>query len=458
MNESVSIIGVVTLKFFTERNRNLLNPLKISGIGAAVKISFWVQVGLTDKELFGKLTCQIIMEPTPKQQAVSLITRAQRILIAPGRPDGDSIGSALALSIALRKLNKEVGIATLDPVSQQLQFLPEIDTIKPEISGTQDFVITLANADAEPEKLSYTFENGTLNIIVTPKSGRYLAENVTFSQGELKYDLIITTDAADLTQLGIIYDQYPALFKEIPVINIDHHASNSYYGAVNLVDLTATSTGEVLVGLLEAMGVEINPDIATCLLTGIISDTGSFQHSNTTPKSLTVAAQMVGFGARQQDIIRHLFKTKAFSTLKLWGQILTNLQFDPINRLVWATATYADLSATETTPEAFSGLIDELMTSVPGAEIVMLITEREPRVVSGSIRTSRGVSSAEIAERLGGGGHPGAAGFKLMDMSLTEALPLILEKVRSYQATRLSGVTPIPVELAPEAQNISVGA
>ncbi len=413
---------------------------------------------MTDESLFDKLTCQIPMEPTPKQQAVSLITRAQRILIAPGRPDGDSISSALALSMALKKLSKEVGIATLDPVNQQLQFLPEIDTIKPDITGTQDFVITVANVDAEPEKLSYAFENGVLNIVITPKAGRYLTENVTFSEGSLKYDLIITTDAPDLPQLGLIYDQYPSLFKEIPVINIDHHATNSYYGAVNLVDLTATSTGEVLVGLLEAMGVEIDPDIATCLLTGIISDTGSFQHSNTTPKSLTVAAQMVGFGARQQDIIKHLFKTKAFSTLKLWGQILTNLQFDPINRLVWATATYADLSATETTPEAFSGLIDELMTSVPGAEIVMLITEREPRVVSGSIRTSRGINASEIAERLGGGGHPGAAGFKLMDMSLTEALPLILEKVRGYQAARLGQVAPTQTEPAPEAQNTPLGA
>ncbi len=394
------------------------------------------------------------MEPTPKQQAVSLITRAERILIAPGRPDADSIGSALALSIALRKLGKEVGIATLDPISQQLQFLPEIETIKSDVTGTQDFIITIANADAEPEKLSYVFENGVLNVVITPKFGHYSAEQVTFSQGGLKYDLIITTDAAELTQLGIIYDQFPALFKEIPVINIDHHATNSYYGAVNLVDLTATSTGEVLVGLLEAMGIEIDADIATCLLTGIISDTGSFQHSNTTPKSLTVAAQMVGFGARQQDIIRHLFKTKAFSTLKLWGQILANLQFDPINRLVWATATYADLSNTESTPEAFSGLIDELMTSIPGAEIVMLITEREPQVVSGSIRTTRGLNAAEIAERLGGGGHPGAAGFKLMAMSLSEALPLILEKVRTYQVARLRQVAPTPTEPAPEAQNI----
>lgn len=398
------------------------------------------------------------MEPTPKQQAVGLITRAQRILVVPGRPDADSIGAGLALAMALKKLNKEVGITTLDPISQQLQFLPEIDSIKADVSGTQDFIITLANADAEPEKLSYTFEGGTLNIIVTPKGGHYSAENVTFSQGSFKYDLIITADAAVLTELGEIYTAHPSLFKEVPLINVDHHATNSYYGTVNLVDMTATSTGEILVGLLEALNVEIDPDIATCLLTGIISDTGSFQHSNTTPKSLTVAAQMVGFGARQQDIIKYLFKTKEYSTLKLWGQVLANLQFDAANRLVWATAAYGDIETAGATKEAFTGLIDELMTSVPGAEVVLLITEREPRMVYCSIRTARGVNAAEIAELFGGGGHAGAAAFKLMDMTLVEAQPLILEKVRAHQSGRPGPTAPSQMEPVVETQNSSIGA
>jgi phosphoesterase RecJ-like protein len=404
------------------------------------------------------------MEPTPKQQAVTLINRAQRILVVPGRPDADSVGSALALLMALKKLNKEVGVVTLDPVSQQLQFLPEIDQITADLDGGRDFVITVSGVDAEPEKLSYNFENGQLNIVITPKQGQYSAEQVSFAPGQPKYDLVITVDAADPTQTGAVYDAHPTLFRETSLINIDHHATNSYFGTVNLVDLTATSTGEILVGLLEALGVEIDPDIATCLLTGIISDTGSFQHSNTTPKSLTVAAQMVGFGARQQDIIRQLFKTKDYSTLKLWGQVLANLEFDPVHHLVWATATYADIENAKATPESFTGLIDELMTSVPGADVVMLITERTPKVIFGSIRTARGVSSIEVAELLGGGGHAGAAGFKLLDMTLADALPLILSKVRALQATRLGLVTPPvnppvnPEKPAPVSQDLPVEA
>src|SRR5690606_38881218 len=135
------------------------------------------------------------------------------------------------------------------------------------------------------------------------------------------------------------------------------------YGKVNLVDTGATSTGEILVGVGEALGVEFDADIATGLLTGIISDTGSFQHANTTPKSLTVAAQMVGYGARQQEIIKHLFKTKPLASLKLWGRILSNIQFDNRLKLVWATVDYTTLQSMGVTGQDIGGLIDELMTS-----------------------------------------------------------------------------------------------
>ena len=262
------------------------------------------------------------METAPKQQAVELINRSNQILIVPSRPDGDSIVSSLALLQVLTKLGKTVTLGVLDPVSQTYRFLPKVEDIATDINGMRDFVITLDSPNASADRLSYNFDEGKLNIIITPKSGRYRPEDVVFTQGQFKYDTVIVLDAADLHQLGLAYDRYPTLFQEIPIINIDHHASNAYFGSVNLVDLTATSTAEILIGLIEALGVNlIDPGVATCLLTGIIADTGSFQNANTTPKSLTVAAQLVGFGAQQQEIIRHLFKTKSLAQLKLWGQV-----------------------------------------------------------------------------------------------------------------------------------------
>ncbi|MFA5270032.1 MAG: DHHA1 domain-containing protein [Patescibacteria group bacterium] len=387
------------------------------------------------------------MELTPKQQALELINKSKHILIAPGRADGDSIGSGLALYLVLSRLGKQASLVVLDPLPPKFNFLPNLDEVQHEFNGLRDFVISLDCTSASADKLAYNFQDEKLNIVITPKAGVFKSTDVSFSEGNFQYDCLITLDAADLEQVGSLYTDNPKIFQNVPIINIDHHASNDYYGAVNLVDLTATSTAELLVGLIEALGPSlIDADVATALLTGIINDTGSFQHANTTPKSLTIAAQMVGFGARHQEIIQYLFKTKAFTTLKLWGRILTNVQHDPISRLVWSSASLSDITETEATGEQISGIIDELMTSVPEADIVVLLSERDPQVVSGSIRTKKGVDAADIAKMFGGGGHHGAAGFKLLDSGIPEAAATVVAKIKEYQAKRLSGATQIPEE------------
>lgn len=380
------------------------------------------------------------MELTPKQQALELVNKSKHILIAPEqRVDGDSLGSALALYLVLTRLGKKVSVIISEPIPDQFQFLPHLDEIDAEFRSVRDFIISLDCANALADKLAYNFQDNKLNIVITPKEGTFKPQDVSFADGGFQYDCLITLDAADWERLGSLYTDNPKLFQSVPVINIDHHASNDYYGAVNLVDVTATSTAEVLVGLIEALGPSlIDADVATVLLTGIISDTGSFQHSNTTPKSLTIAAQMVGFGARHQEIIRYLFKTKTFSTLKLWGRILTHIQHDPGSKLVWSMASLSDLTETDSTEAQIGGVIDELMTSVPEAEVVLLLSEREARIVSGSIRTQRGVDAADIAKIFGGGGHHGAAGFKLLDSSLTEAETLVISKIKEYQEKHLS--------------------
>jgi len=374
------------------------------------------------------------MELTPKQQTVELINKAKRILIAPGRPDGDSLGSAMALHSVFKKLGKQVETVVLDPIAERLMFLPGLDELKRDFKSVQDFVITLNCAKASADKLSYNFAEDKLNIVITPKGGEFSQEDASFSLGKFHYDLVIVLDAADFDQIGKLYEDNPKIFQSVPVINIDHHASNDYFGTVNLVDLTATSTAELLVGLIEALGPSlIDEDVATALLAGIISDTGSFQHSNTTPKSLTIAAQMVGFGARQQEIIKHFFKTKQFSTLKLWGRILSKLQHDAVAKIAWSCISLEDFKEAGANPEHVGGVIDELMTSVPDANTIILLSEREPKTIFGSVRTKKGLDSAEIAKIFGGGGHHGAAGFKLLDVGHLEAEKMVISKIKEYQ-------------------------
>jgi len=376
------------------------------------------------------------MELTPKQQALELINKSKRILLVTHeKPDGDALGSITSLYLVLSKLGKVATAVVLDQVGPNYRFIPKTEDFTKGLAVLRDFVISVDCSAATADKLAYNFQDGKLNIVITPKSGNFRPQDVSFAEGSFQFDLVIVLDSADWDQVGRPYADNAKLFQTVPVINIDHHSSNDYFGTVNLVDLTAASTTEILVGVIEALGNSlIDEDVATSLLTGIISDTGSFQHSNTTPKALTVAAQMVGFGARQQEIIRNLFKTKAYTTLKLWGKVLSQLQYDVAHRLSWTLVPFSFFAETGASVDETSGLIDELMTSVPGADVVVLISEKEPKVLSGSIRTKKGVDAAEIAGLFGGGGHPGAAGFKLVDLGIDQAEGIIVNKIREYQA------------------------
>lgn len=381
------------------------------------------------------------MELSSKQQTIELIKKSQKILILVADADGDALGGALSLLLYLSRSGKEIQVAAGSAVPFSLSFLPQVDKILIDLAAARDFVITIDTAKTDVEKIGYKREDGKVKIYITPKNGFLSDEQIGFSKSAHKFDLIIVLDCADLEMLGPLFDENAELFYETPVINIDHHASNDYFGKVNLIDLTATSTCEILVSLLEALNAGKNPfdeDIATLLLTGIITDTGSFQNSNTTPKSFTVAAQLVAAGARQQEIIKNIFKTKKISTLRLWGRILASLREDKKYKMVWSYALSRDLEQCGAKEDEISGAIDELMSSAPGADIILLLSERQDGI-HGSIRTVRGVNAAEIAQIFGGGGHPGAAAF-VLNKSLLEAEKEVLEKIRAFQAERC-GIT-----------------
>lgn len=375
------------------------------------------------------------MELSPKQQFNLLIKKSKRILILTHiNPEGDALGSTLALYLVLKNLDKEVTAVCQDPIPETFKFLPTISQIKQDFSGNKDFIVTIDISKVKPEKLKYKLEDNKLNIIITPKNGQFKPEDVSFEEGKYNYDLIIVLDCSNLDQIGKIYDKYVDLFYGVPIINIDHHATNEYFGKVNIVDLTATSVAEILVSLIESINPKfIDADIATCLLAGIITDTNSFKNSNTTPKSLTIAAQLVASGARQQEIIQHVYRTKPLSQLKLWGLILSKIQFDPQYKIAWSVVSQEDLKKVGAHKDQTSGVIDELISGTPNADIILLITEKEPGLIVGSIRTTTNVDAVEIAKLFNGGGHPRAAGFRIEDKSLSEAEKIILEKIRNYR-------------------------
>jgi len=382
------------------------------------------------------------MDLSPKQQTTVLIGNAKRILLLTHQnPDPDAIGSLLGLSMALKKFNKEVETVCADDVPKNLQFLPLSREIKNKLLGSREIVINLDCSSANVDKLGYKMEGNVLKIVISPKSGQFEEKNVKVIPGQFQCDLIIVLDTPALERLGTIYEKNSDIFYETPIINIDHHSTNSYFGKVNLVDLTATSTSEILIAVFEALEKDkkiLDEDIASCLFTGISGDTGSFQNANTTPKSLTCAAQLLAAGARQQEIVKNLFKTKPLSTLKLWGRILEKISIDTQHRFVYSVASKEDLQEAGAKEEEFAGVIDELLRSAPGSDLALLLSERE-KGIAGSLRAiDKSVDCTEIARAFDGGGHQAAAAFLVPGGDLQEMKEKVLTKIKEYQKKRLN--------------------
>lgn len=385
------------------------------------------------------------MSESIQKQIIDLIRRSHKILIlASSPPDGDSLGSAVSLYMVFKKLGKEATVICSDPVPDVLQFLPNMKIIGNKASSSSDFVITLDCSNVKVDSIKSAIEDNKVNIIITPKNGRFTADQLSFNKGKTDYDLIITVDCAELNQLKGFYENNIELFHELPVINIDHHISNTHFGKINYVDIMASSTTELLLPMLEELSGQsqtdlIDEDVATLLLTGIITDTGSFQNANTTPRSFARSAQLIGYGARQQEIIQHIYKTKQLSQLKLWGRVLTKIQIDEKYRIVWSVVSQQDFKDTESKEDQTGDIIDELMTNAPGAEVVILIKEKSDNTISVSIRTTSPlIDASKIAEAFGGGGHTQAAGFRMNEVNLRDAEYKIINYIRDLQASRLA--------------------
>lgn len=390
----------------------------------------------------------------PIGQIIDLILKSNKILVVPScPPDGDSIGSALALFEGLKKLDKKVTVVSADPVPNSLRFLPSAEIIGDVINGSRDFIVTLDCNEAQVDKLKYEIVDNKVNIIITPKNGKFSEQHVSFKQSGPDFDLVIAVDTADINQLGSIYQDNTDFFYSVPVINIDHHISNSGFGKINYVDTAASSATEILFEIFKALEQKVQKKlvdnkVATYLLTGILTDTGSFQNPNTTPKSLEASAELVERGAAQQEIIKHVFRTKELSTLKLWGEILSKIETDEKHKMVWSTVTKADFAKANAKTEEVSGLIDDMLVNAPGAEIVFIIKEDEGKIACSMRSTTPAANVSEIAEHFGGGGHVQASGFRLPGANLKEATEEIISYIKQYQAKRLY------MEEIPSAQTV----
>jgi len=306
---------------------------------------------------------KLVFRGSDAEKLGNVLATAKRIAVISHRgPDGDTTGAGLALREILTKLGKQVTNICIDPIPLSFLFLPHV---------------SLFQADFRP----------------------------------VDFEVIITVDAAAKHQTGFL-EKMPELFSgKYLLVNIDHHISNELFGVLNLVDATACSSTELIWKICEHLGWNMSPDAATCLLTGLMTDTGSLQHSNSTPDAFRIAAKMLAAGADLQKIRKHVFMTIPVTTLKLWGRILDRVEQDS-QGIVTSTVFERDFHVTGADPKDASGAIDYL-NMVPEAKYALLLTERSGKV-KGSFRTQREeVNVSELAGKFGGGGHVKAAGFSV---------------------------------------------
>ena len=297
----------------------------------------------------------------PFDDAVAVLADAESLVLACHvGPDGDALGSMLGLGLAAKAAGKSVTASFGTPFS-----IPE----------------------------AYRFLN--TDLLVPP------------SQVPEAPEVMVTFDAGSKDRLGELGS---VASKAGKVVVIDHHITNVGFGDINLIDADAAATAEIVVALLERLGWPIDEEIAAALLAGLVTDTGRFQYSNTTPRTLEAAARMVEAGARPEVIGQHVYEETPFGYLHVAGAVLSRAQLEVERRFVWSVLTIEDLKeagirATDTDP-----LIDSLRTAIE-SDVALLVKEVDDGKVKGSLRSRGRVDVGAIAVELGGGGHHNAAGF-----------------------------------------------
>ena len=302
------------------------------------------------------------------------ILRRQRFLLTShARPDGDSIGSQLAMAFALDALGKSVRIVNADPAPDHYQDFPGMDRI--EIASH-----VLPDVDA-----------------------------------------VIVMECSDLSRAGV-----SGLDGEF-LINIDHHAGNKLYGAVNWHDESAAACGEMVFDVIRELRVPLNLEIATHIYLAILTDTGSFHHSNITPRTFDICRQTVEAGVNPAAMARRVFDSNSFGKLKLIGALLDSMQLADEGRLAILYMDEAMLSACGCTHNDTEGLINLPLTARE-IQAVVFFKVGPSGDVRVSMRSKYDVDVRAVAGRFEGGGHKNAAGFTVTE-PLDQVRPRIIQLI-----------------------------
>lgn len=287
------------------------------------------------------------------------LKRASGVLItAHERPDGDAIGSAIALDMGLRYIGVRTVVMLSDPVPDAYRFLKGIESI------------------------------------LTPSSLGWQPE------------MIVALDSTEWERVGGFIQEF---LPNTVTINIDHHTSNRQFADLNWVDIHAAATGEIVLDLINHLQIPIDPDMASALYTAMATDTGFFQHSNTSPQVLSKCARLAELGANPHFISEQIHEHKSFEGLKALGFALSSIRVSPKGAVAWIGISLEDMQRLNVKDEELEGFVN-YPKSIRGVEVGILFRQVEANKVRVGLRSRGQVDVSAIAQFFGGGGHYRAAG------------------------------------------------
>lgn len=308
--------------------------------------------------------------------ADALGRRHHVLLLNHESPDGDCLGSTLAIAHALWSRGQRATVGSVDGVPGIYRFLPGSDRVVSAIPAGETFDAVVFMECSTPER------------------------------------------AGGLAQRA----------SGVPLcINIDHHMSNAGYGDLILSDVTASAVGELVYPIVQALVPALDTRMATCLMTALLTDTGSFRYASVTARTFTVAADLLAAGASPAEVYTEVYENRPASTLRLLGMALSRLTVSEDGRVAWTAVTQAMLRDSGATMEEAEGIVTALR-ALRGVQVALLFKE-EPEVIRVSLRGRSGVRAHVIAEAFGGGGHAAAAGFTIRG-ALPDVIRQTLEVVR----------------------------
>jgi phosphoesterase RecJ-like protein len=290
-----------------------------------------------------------------QQTAAAIRSRQRFVIVSHVRPDGDAVGSQMAMAHALRALGKDVRVVSRDLPPPPLQVFPGVSEI--EIVDRVD----------DPG------------------------------------DAVIVMESGDLLRTGV------AGLEQGFVINIDHHVGNSMFGAINWFDVSAAACGEMVFDLVRELGVPLSHDIAVHLYVAILTDTGSFHHSNITPRTFEICRECVAAGVNPAVVARSVYDSNNLGRLKLMGAVLSRMQLASGGRLAIMSVDQELVTASAGTYEDTEGLIN-LPLTVREIQAVLFLKEVGPLDWRVSMRSKGEVNINAVAREFGGGGHKNASG------------------------------------------------